>query len=273
MPTERRRFLKTAAGFWAAPALLGASAIGGAQAADPAAAPVPANFPAFEPGLAKEMVGVSHGNIERVRELLEVNPALAKASWDWGYGDWETAIGAASHVGNREMAALLMEHGARPDIFTFAMLGHLDVVKAYVTAQPGIEKTHGPHGLTLLFHARKGGEGALGVVQYLESLGTADQGYVSVPLADEEKAVLAGDYSFGAGPEDIFRVSQSKDGSLGIVRLPNGTNRALFHLGNHEFHPTGNSSARIRFKLEGGTVQSLVVENGADSLAATRITG
>ncbi len=83
-----------------------------------------------DPKLVKETVAVSHGNLPRVRELVEASPALAKATWDWGFGDWETALGAASHTGRREIAELLIAHGARPDIFTFAMFGQLDVVIA-----------------------------------------------------------------------------------------------------------------------------------------------
>ena len=39
---------------------------------------------------------------------LTLHPALARASWDWGYGDWETPIDAASHVGNRAIAEFLI---------------------------------------------------------------------------------------------------------------------------------------------------------------------
>ena len=106
------------------------------------------------------MVGVSHGNVARVRELLTGRPALANASWDWGYGDWESALGAASHVGNQEIAKLLLAAGARPSIFSAAMLGQLDTVKAFILASPGVQKTRGPHGLTLLSHARAGGPAA-----------------------------------------------------------------------------------------------------------------
>ena len=88
-----------------------------------AAAPLSDAFPSHPPELAREMVGVSHGNIARVKELLAERPSLAKAVWDWGFGDWETALGAASHVGNREIAELLLAHGARPDLFTAAMMG------------------------------------------------------------------------------------------------------------------------------------------------------
>ncbi len=102
------------------------------------------------------MVAVSHGNVARVKELLAASPALAKAAWDWGYGDWESALGAASHVGNREIAALLLTNGAHPTIFSAAMLGQLDVVKAFIAASPGVQKTYGPHGISLLAHAKNG---------------------------------------------------------------------------------------------------------------------
>src|SRR3954451_11330466 len=76
-----------------------------AQTASPApAVAVPETFPSQPPALVREMVSVSHGNIKRVRELVEARPALAKAAWDWGFNDWESALGAASHVGNREIA-------------------------------------------------------------------------------------------------------------------------------------------------------------------------
>jgi hypothetical protein len=274
MPTERRRFLKTAAGFWAAPGLIGASVVA-SRAADVPVTPAgaPAHFPAYEPVTAKEMVGVSHGNVERVGELLKLNPGLALAVWDWGYGDWETALGAASHVGNREIARLLMDNGARPDIFTFAMLGQLDVVKAYVAANPGIQRTRGPHGITLMAHARKGGEMAKPVVDYLETLGDADLPYATVPLPEELKAAYVGDYSFGPGPGDLFRVALSKDGALGITRLPDGANRMLFHLGSHEFHPAGNAAARIRFTVDGAAVQGVQVDIGTGSASAARVVG
>ncbi len=128
----------------------------------PAEAPAPAlpdSWPTQPPDLAREMVGASHGRVERVRELLAVHSSLARAAWDWGFGDWETALGAASHVGNREIAELLLAHGAQPTIFSAAMLGQVATVRAFIEAAPGIQKTAGPHGLTLLHHARAGGGG------------------------------------------------------------------------------------------------------------------
>src|SRR5712664_3024462 len=90
------------------------------------AATVPETFPTQPPALVREMVLVAHGNVKRVHELVEARPSLAKAAWDWGFGDWESALGAASHVGNRDIAEYLIAHGARPSIFSETMLGHLD---------------------------------------------------------------------------------------------------------------------------------------------------
>src|SRR5205809_3040717 len=143
-----------------------------------------ATFPTQDPDLVREMVSVAHFNVKRVKELVERQPTLAGAAWDWGFGDWENALGAASHVGNREIAEYLLANGARPSIFSAAMLGQLDVVKAFVDASPGVQRIHGPHGITLLAHARAGGDKAKPVLAYLEKLGDADPRIDSPTLTD-----------------------------------------------------------------------------------------
>jgi ankyrin repeat protein len=125
--------------------------------------------PVLVSSLVEEFVGASHGNFSRVKELLEAEPALANAAWDWGGGDFETALGAASHMGNKQIADYLLEHGARLDIFAAAMLGKLDVVKAALEAYPDAINTPGPHGIPLVDHAEAGGEQAKLVVAYLEN--------------------------------------------------------------------------------------------------------
>ncbi|MSV30540.1 MAG: hypothetical protein EXQ52_17625, partial [Bryobacterales bacterium] len=90
-----------------------------------AAEPLPASFDANPPEIVREMVSVSHGNFERVKELVNSRPALARVAVDWGFGDWEDALGAASHVGNRHIAEYLLANGARPTLFSAAMLGQL----------------------------------------------------------------------------------------------------------------------------------------------------
>src|SRR3954470_12023459 len=137
----------------------------------PSSSPAPSSFPAHEPDAVKEVVTVAHGNLARVKELVSARPALARASWDWGYGDWETPIDAASHVGNRPIAEYLIANGARPTVFTAVMMGQLALVKGFVEATPGLQRMRGPHGLTMMMHARAGGPGAVDVLKYLDAFG------------------------------------------------------------------------------------------------------
>src|SRR5262245_44070705 len=160
-----------------------------ATAASEQSSAAPLEFPRQDPAVAREMVIVSHGNVARVKELVGARPALARAAWDWGYGDWETALGAASHVGNKEIAGVLLAAGAHPTIFSAAMVGQLDAVKAFIAASPGIQRTRGPHGITLLDHARNGK--SVEVVKYLESLGDADPQYPNEALADGDALIGA----------------------------------------------------------------------------------
>lgn len=124
--------------------------------------------PSLDSALVKEFVAQAHGNVDRVRQLLEEQPKLANAAHDWGGGDWETGLGAAAHMGRRDIAEILLHQNARMDIFAAAMLGHLDVVRAMCEAHPDTVNTLGPHGIPLIAHARAGGSQAQTVVKYLE---------------------------------------------------------------------------------------------------------
>lgn len=126
--------------------------------------------PALNPEMVQEFVAVAHGHFGRVKTLLEHEPALISASWDWGGGDWETALGAAAHTGQREVALYLLQNGARLDLFAAAMLGELKIVQAVIEAFPGALHIPGPHGIPLITHAVMGGERAKAVLEYLRSL-------------------------------------------------------------------------------------------------------
>ncbi len=232
-----------------------------------------ASFPSQDPDRVREMVGASHGRVDRVKELLAESPALAKAAWDWGYGDWETALGAASHVGNREIAEMLIAHGARPDLFTFAMLGQLDVVKSYIEASPGIQRIPGPHGITLLAHARFGGDAAKPVVEYLEKVGGADEGPKSQPLSETEQAIYLGDYLFGTDPKDetqLLKVAISRQGLVSLGVAP-GFPRNLIYLGDHQFHPVGSPAVRVRFDVREGRAVGVTVVDHEPLVSGRRI--
>ena len=109
---------------------------------------------ALEASQVQAFVGNAHGDLEAVRAALESEPRLVNAAWDWGGGDWETPLGAASHMLRRDIAELLLAHGARLDVFAAAMLGDVDVVRAVLTAHPELRDALGPHGIPLAAHAQ-----------------------------------------------------------------------------------------------------------------------
>jgi hypothetical protein len=268
MPLSRRAFVSLTSGF-SAFGLASLPRLASSQA--PTATPFPAAdaFPAQDPAAVKELVGASHGNFARVKEIVEKQPAYARASVDWGFGDWETCIDAAAHVGNRPIAELLLIHGARPTIFSAAMMGQLDVVKAFIVAHPGIQKTYGPHGITLMSHARAGGKDAEAVVEYLKQVGDADIPLPTQPLAPADRDVLPGKYVYGPGLRDHFIVDVQRD-QLGIDRPSAPTRRFLMHTGNLTFFPSGVPTVRIAFAREGATVTRLTIANAGEVLSAKR---
>lgn len=123
--------------------------------------------PALAPELVRNFVIAGHNNLEKVKEMLGQEPALINAAWDWGGGDWETALGGAAHVGKRDIAQYLLANGARFDLYAAAMLGELELVKQALAIFPNLSHTPGPHGISLLAHAQRGGEQAQSVVEYL----------------------------------------------------------------------------------------------------------
>ena len=132
------------------------------------------DFPEPDPQIdrarVKRFVIAGHFNLEAVKEMLAADPTLINGAIDWGNGDFETALGGASHMGRRDIAEFLLEHNARMDVFAATMLGKLDIVKAAVTAFPNIVHVPGPHKIPLIAHAQKGGPGAIAVLEFLRPL-------------------------------------------------------------------------------------------------------
>ena len=123
---------------------------------------------ALDPTQVQAFVGNAHGDLDAVGAALGAEPRLANAAWDWGGGDWESALGAAAHMGRRDIAELLLEHGARLDLFAAAMLGDVEVVRTILAAHPEMRTATGPHGIPLRAHAEAGGEQALPVLELLD---------------------------------------------------------------------------------------------------------
>src|SRR5437660_1363659 len=171
-PISRRMFTTLAAGFALAPA---AEAAGDAPPASPVEAPFERDYPppGFKPSwkkpqinrlLVQDFVVYAHSDLGMVKQLLAKESALLNATMDWGAGDWETGLGGASHMGRRDIAAFLLERGARIDLFCAAMMGLRDAVQAFLALQPTLIDAKGPHGFSLHFHAQVGGDEAAKVL-------------------------------------------------------------------------------------------------------------
>ena len=124
--------------------------------------------------LSREFVFWAHSNLKEVKTLTQEHPHLVNATVDWGDGDFESALGAASHVGNKDIANYLMEQGARADIFTLAMLGKEQLVIQQIEAFPKTINLIGPHGFTLLHHAEIGVKSQK-LIDYLKNKGLTEK--------------------------------------------------------------------------------------------------
>jgi len=130
----------------------------------------PEHHPQFDRARVKRFVIAGHVNLSAVKAMLAEEPNLINGAIDWGNGDFETALGGASHMGRRDIAEYLLEHNARMDIFAATMLGKTDIVKAAVAVFPNIVHVPGPHGIPLIVHAEKGGPAAKAVLEFLRPL-------------------------------------------------------------------------------------------------------
>lgn len=135
--------------------------------------------PGFKPSWKKEQLNrtllqdfviFAHSDLDMVKKLLEREPGLLNGAVDWGGGDFETALGGASHMGRRDIAQFLLEKGARIDIFCAAMMGQLEALKSFLTLQPTLIDAKGPHGFSLHMHAQAGGDESAAVLEYLQSI-------------------------------------------------------------------------------------------------------
>ena len=144
-------------------------------------------------------------------------------------------------------------------------MGQLAGLKGWIEAMPGIQRTRGPHGITLVAHARAGGAASADVLKYLESLGDADPRYTDQPLTDAEFSAIAGEYAFGAGATERLKVARNARGIVTVART-GGSERNLFHQGGLVFIPAGAEAVRIRFES-----RTMTITDGPLIISATRV--
>jgi hypothetical protein len=160
---DRKKFLLSATGSTAGLLLFnGFTKSQGNIEGDPVAYPV---------DLVKEFVIAGHGDLSKVRSMLPGHPNLIYSKFDWGNGDFEAAIEGAGHVGNKEIAEYLIDEGSRVTLFILTMLGKTTLVKPILEAYPKLIFANGPHGFTLLHHAKQGGKDGEELYDYLQEKG------------------------------------------------------------------------------------------------------
>ncbi|MEO8763427.1 MAG: hypothetical protein ABI416_04030 [Ginsengibacter sp.] len=126
---------------------------------------------ALPPEKVKDFVVAGHSDLVKVKSLLQEIPTLLYATWDWGGGDFETALEGAGHVGNKEIANYLVSLGARTNLFVLTMLGKTQIVTSFLDAYPEYINARGPHGFTFLHHAQRGGEDSQELLAYFQAKG------------------------------------------------------------------------------------------------------
>jgi ankyrin repeat protein len=111
--------------------------------------------------IVREFVIASHFDLPKVKALLADHPGLLTIMYDWGEGGQEDGLGAASHVGNREIAEFFLSRDVPLTICAAAMLGRVEDVRRFIDANPLLANARGAHGITVMFHAALGGNVSL----------------------------------------------------------------------------------------------------------------
>lgn len=232
----------------------------------------PNRYPAIAEDIANEVVGVSHFNFDRLKELVNKRPKLARTTWDWGFGDWETAIGTTSHVDRKDMVEYLISKGARPDIFTNAIFGVYDTVKSKLEFIPGLQRVTGPHGISMLKHVKNRdskSKDSIRLIDYITALGDVG-GTNYQKLGDNEKQQYVADYKYGSGEFDDFWVKVNSQKRLLFGKLGK-FGGSILKTGDHTFNYNGTPSMEIKFELEADKIVSLKLKEPELSLIAKRI--
>ena len=106
----------------------------------------------LDQSIVEECVGSAHGDLEKVRELVERHPGLVNARASWN----ETPIEAATQLARRDIIEYLLGKGAPLDLFTACVLGRRDLVEAELARDPGRARARGVHDLPVLYFAAIG---------------------------------------------------------------------------------------------------------------------
>ena len=104
-----------------------------------------------------ELVGNAHGDLARVRAILAEHPDALDRRATWN----ETAIEAATQMGNRPIIDFLIGRGAPVDFFTALVLGQREALERALETNPLSANARGIHDLPALYFAAIGGDVAV----------------------------------------------------------------------------------------------------------------
>jgi ankyrin repeat protein len=115
-------------------------------------APVSSENFGLPPALVRDFVLFAHFAPDRVKKMVTQCGDLlnVRASWD------ETAIEAAAHMGNEQLASYFGDKGAPVSICTAAMIGQTNLVKSLLKESSDRLRERGAHDFPLLAYASFG---------------------------------------------------------------------------------------------------------------------
>jgi ankyrin repeat protein len=164
----------------------------------------------------RDFVIAGHGDFDKVKSLLAAQPELLNRAHSWSDTDSETAIQAASHVGNADIAEFLLARGAPLAIYTAAMLGRRDEVARMLAADSELAKLRGAHGIPLLPHAAMSGD--LALVSAVHAAGATEGASSALIFAVARRhAALVAWLLANAAPDRTWKNFQGKT-ALDIAR-------------------------------------------------------
>jgi len=198
--------------------------------------------------LVKEFVEAAHGDLDRVRKLLFRHPSLANATIDRGGGDWETALGAASHAGRLDIVTYLLGRGARLDIVAATALGNTELVRALADAYPLAAAPEAPHQATLLAVAEAAGSAADEVERWLGSHTWTGRPRREIPVAEPIVDHCTGRYKTANG--SVFSIVE-REGRLWLHPEELESPLPLVYCGHYEFRAESDPLVRMVFDARG----------------------
>ncbi|MCB9436601.1 MAG: ankyrin repeat domain-containing protein [Anaerolineales bacterium] len=106
----------------------------------------------------RSFVMAAHFDFEQVKTRLEADPSLLHVVVEEFN---ESALGAASHVGNRAIAEYLLSQGASLTMCAAVMLGLRDAIERFLTDDSTLANPREAHGFSALYHAAINGDVAI----------------------------------------------------------------------------------------------------------------